>query len=598
MNNASDAARPAALLSVVAGLFRHLPHQLRRAAIGVLALMLVGAGAELFTLGALLPFLAAVASPENSPLLQAMQPLFGLVGAQTPRQVLLTLTGLFALAALTAAVLRLILLWASQRFVYSVSYELGVKLYADTLRQPYSYHLSRNSSEIIASITKVEMITHQVLNPLMTAAVAVVISVAIIIGLIVVDPVVALLSGGGFVAVYLLVSLATRRRLQANGVVIARSQGARVRALQEGLGGIRDVLLDRSQSVFVDTYEKAEADFRDARARNALFANAPRFLVEGLGLILIAGIAVAVTSRSGGFGAAVPVLGALALGAQKLLPLIQQIYGGWSSALGNRQNLVDVSELLSRTVPPVGQAETALPFADSIQLTDVGFAYEGAGARALSGVNLEIRKGMRLGIVGKSGSGKSTLMDLILGLLEPSEGHISVDGVRLTSENRAAWQRNIAHVPQAIFLADASVAENIAFGVRRRDIDLERVRRAAEQAELADVIAALPNGYETRVGERGIQLSGGQRQRIGIARALYKQASVLVFDEATSALDSETEMSVMAAIARLDRSLTILVIAHRLSTLEGCDGVATLERGEVNGLAKRILRESPNCLAS
>lgn len=578
MNNASDAARPAALLSVVAGLFRHLPHQLRRAAIGVLVLMLVGAGAELFTLGALLPFLAAVASPENSPLLHAMQPLFGLVGAQTPRQVLLTLTGLFALAALTAAVLRLILLWASQRFVYSVSYELGVKLYADTLRQPYSYHLSRNSSEIIASITKVEMITHQVLNPLMTAAVAVVISVAIIVGLIVVDPVVALLSGGGFVAVYLLVSLATRRRLQANSVVIARSQGARVRALQEGLGGIRDVLLDRSQSVFVDTYQKAEADFRDARARNALFANAPRFLVEGLGLILIAGIAVAVTSRSGGFGAAVPVLGALALGAQKLLPLIQQIYAGWSSALGNRQNLVDVSELLSRTVPPVGQAETALPFVDSIQLTDVSFAYEGVGARALSGVNLEIRKGMRLGIMGKSGSGKSTLMDLILGLLEPSEGQIAVDGVRLTPENRAAWQRNIAHVPQAIFLADASVAENIAFGVRRRDIDLERVRRAAEQAELADVIAALPNGYETRVGERGIQLSGGQRQRIGVARALYKQASVLVFDEATSALDTETESAVMGAIDNLDRSLTILIIAHRLTTLNGCDVILELER--------------------
>ncbi|KJV43319.1 ABC transporter ATP-binding protein [Brevundimonas sp. KM4] len=598
MKNASDAARPAALLSVVAGLFRHLPHQLRRAAIGVLALMLVGAGAELFTLGALLPFLAAVAAPENSPLLRAMQPLFELVGAHTPRQVLFTLTALFALAALTAAMLRLILLWASQRFVYSVSYELGVKLYSDTLQQPYSYHLSRNSSEIIASITKVEMITHQVLNPLMTAAVAVVISVAIITGLIVVDPIVALLSGGGFVAVYLLVSLATRHRLQANGVVIARSQGARVRALQEGLGGIRDVLLDRSQSVFVDTYEKAEADFRDARARNALFANAPRFLVEGLGLILIAGIAVAVTSRSGGFSAAIPTLGALALGAQKLLPLTQQIYGGWSSALGNRQNLVDVSELLSRAVSPVGQAETALPFADTIRLTDVGFAYGGAGARALSGVNLEIRKGMRLGIVGKSGSGKSTLMDLILGLLEPSEGQIAVDGVRLTPENRAAWQRNIAHVPQAIFLADASVAENIAFGVRRRDIDLERVRRAAEQAELADVIAVLPNGYETRVGERGIQLSGGQRQRIGIARALYKQASVLVFDEATSALDSETEMSVMAAIARLDRSLTILVIAHRLSTLEGCDAVATLERGEVNGLAKRIFRESPNCLAS
>ncbi len=202
-------------------------------------------------------------------------------------------------------------------------------------------------------------------------------------------------------------------------------------------------------------------------------------------------------------------------------------------------------------------------------------------AVALDGINLEIPKGARVGIAGKTGSGKSTRMDLIRALLEPDEGEVRVDGVLLDTRTRPAWQRNIAHVPQFIYLADTTIAENIAFGVRRNEIDQARVRRAAEQAELSDVIAGLPHGLDTRIGERGVQLSGGQRQRVGIARALYKQASVLVFDEATSALDGETESAVMAAIDRLDDDLTILIIAHRLSTLAGCDMIVRLEAGRV-----------------
>lgn len=569
------ASIPAALRA----LLRHLSAKRRRMLAPLLALMLVGALAELFTIGALLPFLAAIAAPDDTPVLQALRPLLDLLGASGHRQVLYALTGLFAGAALLAAVLRLLLLWASQKFVYGVSYELGVKLYADTLGQPYSYHTLRNSSEIIASINKVEMVTNHVLSPLMTAAVAAVIAVFIVAGLIVIDPAVALTAGGGFVAIYLAVSFATRRRLQANGVAIARAQGDRVRAMQEGLGGIRDVLIDRSQPVFVEAYECAERAFRDARARNALFAHAPRFLVEGAGTVLIALVAVGVAGRPGGILAAIPVLGALALGAQRLLPLIQQVYNGWASAMGNRQNLADVVALLARGAPEAGEPAAPLPFREAIALSGVGYAYAGGRGRALSGIDLVIERGARIGIAGRTGSGKSTLMDILIGLLEPTEGEIRVDGVRLSAENRAAWQRNIAHVPQAIFLADASIAENIAFGVKREAIDRERVRRAAEQAELADVVAALPEGYDTYVGERGIRLSGGQRQRIGIARALYKQASVLIFDEATSALDTETESAVMTAIDRLDRNLTILIIAHRLSTLEGCDRVVRLDGG-------------------
>jgi ABC-type bacteriocin/lantibiotic exporter with double-glycine peptidase domain len=565
--------------SALLQIYYALSERRRRALPALLVLMVVGAFAELFTIGAILPFLAVIADSENSPVLAAVRPTLFALGLETSQQFLYALAGLFAAAVLASTSLRLLLLWAYQSFVYSISYELGVKLYAQTLAQPYVYHTQRNTSEIISSINKVETVTTYVLMPLMTALVALILAVFIVLGLIVIDPVVAFVSGGGFIAIYLLASFATRGRLRYNASIIAQAQNSRVRAMQEGLGGIRDVLIDRSQPLFVETYERAEAGFRDARARNALFANAPRFLVEGVGMLLIALVAIAVTGRPGGISAALPVLGALALGAQRLLPLIQQIYVGWANGVGNKQSLIDIVDLLGRDVPPAVKAKNALPFARSIVFSRVGYAYSQGRGRALHNICLEIPKGARIGIVGKTGSGKSTLMDLVLGLLEPTEGEIRIDGVALTALNRTAWQKNIAHVPQTIFLADASVAENIAFGVKADEIDQERMRLSAEQAELTEVVAALPNGFDTRVGERGIQLSGGQRQRIGIARALYKQANVLVLDEATSALDTETEAAIMAAVERLDRDLTIFIIAHRLSTLEGCDVVVRLEGG-------------------
>jgi ATP-binding cassette, subfamily B, bacterial PglK len=546
--------------------------------------MLAGAVAELFTIGALLPFLSVMASPDGSPIVTAMRPVLEIVGARSPSQVLYAATGLFAIAVLLASMMRLTLLWAYQRFVYGVAYEISVRIYGDTLTQPYIYHTRHNSSEILASLTKVEMVTNQVLMPLISAVVAVVISAFLIGGLVIVDPWAALVAGGGFVVLYVATSFLTRRGLNNSSSAFAAAQDKRVRVMQEGLGGIRDVLIDRSQPVFIGAYERCEARFRDARSRIALYANAPRFMIEGAGMVMIALVAVTVVGRPGGLGTALPVLGALALGGQKLLPMIQQIYLGWASAMGNRQNVFDVVDLLDRSwtrIEQIDEDAPPLPFQTGIALQGVGYTYETGRKPALSGVDLEIPRGARIGISGKTGSGKSTLMDLLLGLLEPTEGRILIDDVSLTGETRAAWQKNIAHVPQAIFLSDASVAENIAFGVSKDRIDMARVRQAAEQAELSDVIATLPKGYDTRVGERGIQLSGGQRQRIGIARALYKQARVLVFDEATSALDTETEVAVMSAIERLDRSLTILIIAHRLSTLENCDIVLKLDGGRV-----------------
>ncbi len=568
-------------------LLDQLPPERRRALFAVLALMLAGAVAEVVTLGALLPFLSTVADPVGARTGTFTAPILNLLGLRDPTTTVYVLAGLFAAAALVAGALRLLLLWATTRFVNRAAYDLAIAVYSSELHQPYSHHAGSNSSEMIAAINKVGMAQGDVLEPLMRALIATVISSFIIIALLLVDPLIALVAAAGFAAIYMAAASITRPRLRKNSEVIARAQGQRIKAMQEGLGGIRDVILDQSQPVFIETFERAEAGYRNARTKISVLSTAPAYIVETVSLILIALVVIIVAERAGGLTAAVPILGMFALGAKKLLPLIQQVYNGWARCMGNREVLFDLAELLIRPAPKIPSVESALPFNTAIALDDVSFAYTSDRGPAVSAVSLEIPKGARVGLAGKTGSGKSTLMDLILGLLEPSAGEIRIDDVTLTAANRPAWQKNIAHVPQFIYLADASIAENIAFGVRRGDIDMARVRRAAEQAELAEVVAALPQGYETRIGERGIQLSGGQRQRIGIARALYKQASVLVFDEATSALDTETETAVMEAIERLDRSLTILIIAHRLSTLEGCDFVLRLEAGRLAAIERK-----------
>jgi ATP-binding cassette subfamily B protein len=317
---------------------------------------------------------------------------------------------------------------------------------------------------------------------------------------------------------------------------------------------------------------------------NGFIAQAPRFIVEGMGLLIVVGMALVLIKRDGGIGTALPLLGSLAFAAQRLLPLMQQAYLGWASTLTAGAMLADILNITSlpeAPQPSSTRTKGRLPFTRDLVFSKVSLTYRDNSSPALNDVNLLVRKGERIGITGQTGSGKSTFIDLVLGLLHPDEGSILIDGIELTDTNRTAWQKRVAHVPQSIYLSDASIAENIAFGAPKHAIDKSLVVAAAAQAELNDVIEALPNGYDTFVGERGVRLSGGQRQRVGIARALYKQADVLVFDEATSALDTETEAAVMRAIEGLGREMTIFLIAHRISTLEGCDRIVTINRGRL-----------------
>lgn len=545
--------------------------------------MLIGALAELVTIGAVVPFITLLARPEMAAELPVLQNLFAAMGWQNPEDLVLPMSLAFITIVILATATRLLLTYTSNKLIYAIGYDISVKLYRTILDQPYAYHIGQNTSEIIAGVNKVQILLQRLLKPVMQGMVALIVATGILAALLIVDAATALAAGIVFVAVYWIIIRLFRPRLRRNSQIISAAQGKRVKCIQEGLGGIRDVILDANQPYYVKSFASVDQRLRDAMATNAFLSQAPRYIVEMIGIALIVGLAFTLSLQPGGLVEALPVLGALALGAARLLPLIQQIYQAWASFSGNFKVMEDLLSLLALPHDQHRSGKAAeLPFKHSLELQDIQFRYGPDLAPVIEGLSVTIPKGARVGIVGKTGSGKSTLMDIVMGLLQPASGQLKVDGQIVDAARMPAWQDHIAHVPQHIYLSDASIAENIALGENPDQIDMERVRQAARQAQIADFIENHRQGYDTRVGERGIQLSGGQRQRIGIARALYKSnANVLVFDEASSALDMSTEAAVMEAANQLDPNLTVFIIAHRVQTLEQCDLVLRLEDGKL-----------------
>jgi ABC-type multidrug transport system fused ATPase/permease subunit len=551
-------------------------------------LMILTSFAEVMSIGAVIPFLGALTSPDLIFKHSSFQKLIETFRLSEPSQILLPLTCIFILAAILAGGMRLLLLWLSTRLSFAVGADLSIQLYRSTLYQPYSAHCKSNSSEIISSIsTKLNSVIYSIFFPILVLISSCLMLVIIIAVLLLIEPIITIVVFIGFGLIYLVIILLTRKKLLIDSQLIATESTRVVKLLQEGLGGIRDILIDSSQPFYCNIYQGADSALRRAQGNHLFITVGPRYAIEALGMILIAIVALVLTKTQIGVITAIPLLGALALSVQRLLPILQQGYASWTQICGCNSSMQDVLSLLEQSKSQYINKELVKPIAydANINLKNVSFRYDLGEPLILQNITLSILKGDRIGFIGTTGSGKSTLLDIIMGLLQPTEGSLEVDGQIIDSISTPSWQAHIAHVPQAIFLTDGTILENIAFGVPIEQIDYSLVKQVAIQAKIDEAIESWPNKYQTYVGERGIRLSGGQRQRIGIARALYKQADVIIFDEATSALDSETEKSVMDAINGLSKDLTLLIIAHRLTTLKDCTQIVELE----NGIVKRIL---------
>jgi ABC-type multidrug transport system fused ATPase/permease subunit len=564
-------------------LWHHFSQRRRIQFIFLLILMIVASLLEVLSIATILPFLTILMDPDKVFSHHIAQPIVQILNITKPDQLVFLLTVTFGLMAFIAGVIRLLLIWASTYLSSAAGSDISLSMYRSTLYQPYAVHLSRNTSEIINSISNKSGAAINIINMVLNLVSSSLILICILIAMLAVEPAIAIAVFFGFGLIYGLIISVSRNRLSLNSLIIARESTFVIKSLQEGLGGIRDVLIDGSQEAYCQIYRNADLPLRLAQAHNSFISYWPRHGVETLGMIFIATLAYNLAQEPEGIAESIPVLGLLALSAQRVLPLLQQIYGSWSGIQGGRASLQDLLELLEQKTPKyVDQVESnSRPFNYDICLKNVSFRYSPETPWILKNLNLKITKGSRVGIIGSTGCGKSTLLDVIMGLLEPTKGELQIDSHAVSSLNHRAWQLQIAHVPQSIFLADSTIEENIAFGVPKSQINHSLVMQAAKQAQISEIIQSWPLQYRTIVGERGLRLSGGQRQRIGIARALYKDANVIILDEATSALDSKTEEAVMQSIEELNKDITLLIIAHRISTLKNCTKIVELNAGEI-----------------
>lgn len=581
------------MLKVIKQVWRNLDRRRRRHFYGLFCLMLVASCLETLSVSAVLPFIGIISSPELIFTHALTQGLVKALDITDPNELLFPITLGFTLLVLINGIIRILLVWLSIRISYASGADLSINIFRRTLYQPYSVHCNRNSSGVINGIVVKTNAVTQSLIATMTLMSSIIISIFLIGAVIFINPFVALTSILSIALLYTIIINITRDRLRKNSYVGAQESTNLIKILQEGLGGIRDTTINGTQELYCGLYRRADIALREAQSGNEIIVTTPRFVIETLSIIMISALAYSISLQPSGSPEVIAIIGTLALAAQRLLPVIQQIYAGWSTLRGNEKSLTDAIEFLCQPVPEINPKNIfdAPDFKHGIEMNGVWFRYQNKSPYILREINLSIRKGLKIGVMGKTGGGKSTLVDLLMGLLEPTKGVLKVDGRTINATCRQWWQSQIAHVPQTIFLTDASVIENIALGIPPDEIDYDRIREASKRAQLDCEIETWPDKYETTVGERGVRLSGGQRQRIGIARALYRRASVIVLDEATSALDDETERSVMDVVYNLSGQLTIFIVSHRINTLARCDQLIQLEKGQIKYVSTSAYQE-------
>ncbi len=551
----------------------------------LILMMLITSLAEVISIGAVVPFLGILVDPERILSIEGIGSTLQYLSDISNMNVRTLITMLFIIAGIFAGMMRLILLRLQMRLSFSIGSNFSVKIFENTLHQPYSVHVSRNSNTVINGIvTKTNAVIYNSLMPLLVLLSSTLIMTAIFSIILYIDYAVAISVFASFGLIYGVVLFLVKSKLSADSLIVSRESDRVVKIIQEGLGGIRDVILDNTQKIYTDMYKKSDVPLRFSQANIQFLSASPRFIIEALSIAVIALFALSLSSDQNGLISHIPLLGAIAIGGQRLLPVLQAAYSNWALIRGNQDSLTDVLTLLedgSTNINDEYSNENELNFNHELVVDNVSFNYSTNSKNVLRNINVRIRKGMTVGCVGATGSGKSTLLDILMGLLEPTEGFLKIDNVIINESNKKILQSKISHVPQDVFLTDSTITENIAFGVPPNDVDFKRIREAAWKADILETIESWEDGFNTFVGERGQKLSGGQKQRIGLARALYKKSSIIVLDEATSALDNKTEKTVMDQLHKLDKNITIIIVAHRLSTLKSCDVIFEIEKGSI-----------------
>lgn len=559
--------------------------------------MLMSGIAELVSLGAVIPFLIAISDPK---LLMDNEVVMGLVrwlGINNEITIIYLSTFCFIFSAIISMIVRLANLKFNGLLPAAIGADLSLIAYKRTLSQPYSVHLSRNTSDVVAIITTHVSNTVAALTNFLQMTTSAVVALSLITVLMVFDWQVAAAIGLVSASAYVVVARTSRKKLFANARRYSENSKTQIRLIVEGFGSIRDILLDWSQKAYVDAYERIDRPQRQIVAQNNYLSFYPRYILEAIGTISLAAVGLFIILQRRTDAPIVAILGTFALGAQRILPAMQQIYVGWSTMNAQSESIKNVLSLVNQ--PPLESIQKKIPRAGNfdLHLKNVSFSYDGRKEKeVVKGIDLFIPHGQKIGIIGDTGSGKSTLIDIIIGLLKPTKGTLFLGNVDLHNPTSLKYLRGyqslISHVPQSIYLTDSPVSQNIAFGVPPSEIDLTRVKDSASKAFISEFIEC-SGGYDFVVGESGSNLSGGQRQRIGLARAFYKESKFLVLDEATSALDSNTERIVMESIRSASSAITVIIIAHRLSTLEMCDRVISIKNGTIvdDGSPEEVLKE-------
>jgi HlyD family secretion protein len=551
-------------------------------------LVVIMAFTELVGIASIAPFMALVGDISLLEKEGMFAQLYQMSGISSPVDFLFY-TGLAVLLVLTSStVISMFTVWKLSLYAARVGTEIADRLYTHYMQQDWLFHSSGSSAHLTKQVsTEAIRVTDQIIQPLMLMNAKVVLAAFISVSILIYDPLIAVAGLLLFACAYFLLYRLVRKRLQVNGRNMSRVLTQRFRLMNEGFGGIKDVLLLNRRYDFVARFQESGKIFARARGTNTAISQVPRYFMELIAFgAMISLVLLLIKLHEGNLGAVLPILAVYALASFKLLPALQQIYTGVAQIKGNAAAFEAIKDDLSKSLMTQQHAakesmETPLKLKQKISLNNITFNYPDKLTPAVNNLNMVIPANSVVGLVGASGSGKSTVIDVLLGLITPQQGDVYIDDTRITAENKRAWQDTLGFVPQNIYLSEGTIAENIAFGLPAKDIDLNQVYKALQLANLTELVEQLPSGIDTKVGERGVQLSGGQRQRIGIARALYHEADVLVFDEATSALDGITEKIIMEAIHKFSGQKTIIMIAHRLKTVQKCDIIYMMDEGKV-----------------